>query len=51
MRGNIISVYSFRILMEGLTLESLEQEFKSKRMTKSEYEYLIGFYNRNILSA
>ena len=50
MRGNIITLYSFKILTTGLTLEELEKEYNSNKINSEEYNHLVKFYNRNLLT-
>lgn len=51
MRGSIISLYSFRIKTVGFTLEQLDNDFKLGKMTDKEYSYLLGYYNRSMLTS
>lgn len=47
MRGNILSVYSFRIKTKGYGVEQLYEELKKNRITESEFNYLREFCERN----
>ena len=48
IRGNILSVYLFRIESKGFDLESLSSAFNSNEINKDEYRYLCDYYNRSL---
>lgn len=48
MRGNIVSLYAFRIKTIGYGVEELSEALNRKRITKEEFEYLREFYERNL---
>lgn len=50
MRGNIVSLYSFKIKTVGFTLEQLEGDFKLGKINKEEYDYLLDYYDRTMLA-
>lgn len=47
MRGNIISLYAFRIKTKGYDVEELSEDLKKRRITESEFNYLREFCERN----
>ncbi len=48
IRGNILSLYLFRIESKGFDLDSLSSAFNSNKITKDEYHYLCDYYNRSL---
>lgn len=51
MRGNVLSVYYFKLITRRLDVSDLETELKKKRITKEEYDHLIDFYYRDLKRA
>lgn len=48
MRGNILSLYLFRIKVLGFDVSMLDLELSKKRITQEEYNHLVVYYNDNI---
>lgn len=48
IRGNILSLYLFRIASKGFDLDSLSSAFNSNKINKDEYHYLCDYYNRSL---
>lgn len=46
VRGNILSVYLFRIESKVFDLDSLSSALNSNKITKDEYRYLCDYYKR-----
>lgn len=49
MRGNVLSLYYFKIKSAGFSLEDLKGDFAKKKLTEVEYNHLVEFYDRCML--